>query len=817
MLLLHDFRFALRSLRRSPGFALGVIGVLALGIGASAAMFTVLRATLLRPLLYKDASRLVTLEALDPKGEPSSNTFPDLSEWRQRSHTLQGLAFYREGGSFLSSSAGDQFVDTPAISAELFSVLGVAPRLGRCFTQQEQDEAAQVVLISDAVWHGLFRADPGVLGRSLKLDGKPYNIIGVMPAQFSFPANAKVPQVWIPVAVPIAERSRNMQTAGFSVIARQKSEVNSATVGEELTALQQGLKPLYTGGMAEALGPSRVRAMSYRASLDNKARPIILTISAAVFVLWSIACASAAALFLARGTARRSEIALRSALGAGRWQVVRHLLVESLLLGCSSFACGMALSHALLAMSNRVLLRQLGHPVPTGFSPFVVLTLLLATLVSTLFFGGLPALLAMRASVGSGLRGGNGHASAGHLQQRMQRMLVVGELALTLTLLISCGLLLRTVFSLRKIPLGFRTDHILVAELNVPTYRYAAKNQLHALYEALLQKTQQLPGVQSASLSTVMPLSNDFDMTYGMFNPQDKAKPAVSFIKLRMATPELHEILGFRMVQGRYFNADDTAASMPVAVVNRAYRDRYDPDGKRFAAGNFSFGPVHIVGVMDDLRQINVQDTAVPELDLAAAQLTPDTSVPFTGVYQTLMQAHVELALRTRLAPAAVSTDLRRVLQGADPALASSSIRTMDQIVDDSLGAQLIAERLLLAFAGLALLVALTGLYSLLAYTVTLRTRELGVRLALGAQRGDILRLVLRGAAGLLALGIGLGLLLSLAGAHLLSRFLYGVIAYDPRTFAAAACALLLVGFAAAFIPAQRAAATEPTEALRAE
>ena len=388
---------------------------------------------------------------------------------------------------------------------------------------------------------------------------------------------------------------------------------------------------------------------------------------------------------------------------------------------------------------------------------------------------------------------------------------------MTLCLLVGCGLLLRTVIALRQVPLGFRTDHVFSITPNLPSSKYRKLDPNTLVYQPLAQRLRALPGVQALAVTTVAPLTGRFDMDLDLnvtsFGEKGSSTSHGLQTKLRAAGPELQQVLGFRMVQGRFFHLSDTPTSQPVAVANRAFAKLYASAGDltHFSLGNKDRA-FHIVGITDDFHQQGIAESAAPEIDLNAAQMRP--ADPF---YQPTLEAHAEILLRSARDPRDLLPELRHALIAANPDLAGAEIQTMDQIVEDAMGSQLLAAHLLELLGGLALLVALTGLYSLLAYTVTLRTRELGVRLALGAQRGDIVRLVLRGAAGLLVLGVAFGLLLSLAGAHLLSRFLYGITVYDPRTFAVAAMALLLVGFAAAFLPAQRAAATEPTEALRAE
>ncbi len=391
---------------------------------------------------------------------------------------------------------------------------------------------------------------------------------------------------------------------------------------------------------------------------------------------------------------------------------------------------------------------------------------------------------------------------------------------MTLCLLVGCGLLLRTVFALRQVPLGFRTEHVFVINPKLPFAKYKNLDPNAQVYKPLSARLRALPGVQALAITSVAPLSGRFNVTFNLAIDGDATKsgkvqerPSISAV-LRASGPDLQRILGFRMLQGRFFNASDTALSQPVAVVNRAFARLYTPDGGDIS--HFQFGgkdrKFRVIGVTDDFHQSGIAQPAQPEIDLNAGQLRSDDMF-----YQPTLKAHAEIILRSTRDPQSLLPELHRALAEINPDLAEAQIQTMDQIVDDSIGSQLLAAHLLEVLGGLALLVALTGLYSLLTYLVTLRTREMGVRLALGAQRGDVVALVLRGAVGLLVTGSLVGLGLSLLGARLLGRFLYGLHADDLSTFLGATVALLCIGVLAAWLPARHAASIEPTEALRAQ
>ena len=823
---LQDLRFALRALRRAPGFALGVIAVLALGIGANTAMFTVLRATLWRPLAYRQPGQLVTLNAANAAGEPAGNLLPDLQAWQARSHDLAGLAYYTSDEVTLLTGKRQMEVAGVDGGANLFAVLGADPMMGRVFTAAEQQPGREhVVVLSYDVWRTEFGGDPKVLGRTVQVNDALCTVIGVMPRGFVFPAEGSAhAQIWTPAPLNPGAATRVMgeQTVFYDVVARRRAGVSVEALARELSGVQQSLAPLYSVAdksprPADAV-PTRVLAVDYRASLDAKQRKATLALTGAVALLWLIACADVASLSLARAAARRRERAVRAALGASRWRLVRQVFVEALLLSLSGGGVGLGLSAITLALFHHRLQQAFGAGLRLQPDLAVVGGLLLLSLLSAVAFSTAPVLFSAVHSLEEALRTDGAQAGTGRGQYRLQRLLVVGELALTLCLLVGCGLLLRTVFALRQVPLGFRTDHVYAITPNLDYFKYKKLDPNALVVQPLAERLRALPGVQSLAVTSVAPLANRFDVNFQLFMGNDAKDTKATHTlqaKLRAAGPELQQVLGFRMAKGRFFNASDTATSQPVAVVNRAFERLYSGTGGQ-DIGHFSLGgkerQFHIVGVLDDFHQTGIAEAPAPEIELNAAQRRPNDVF-----YQPTLQAHAEILLRSARDPKSLLPELRHALEATNPDLAGADIQTMDQIVEDAMGSQLLAAHLLELLGGLALLVALTGLYSLLAYLVTLRTREMGVRLALGAQRGDIARLVLRGAGGLLLTGAVLGVGLSLAGARLLSRFLYGVQAYDLRTFSLATAALLLVGIAAAWLPARHASAIEPTEALRAE
>lgn len=818
-----DVRYALRQWRSAPGFTLTVVLVLALGIGANAAMFSVVDATLLRWLPYARPAEIVSLVPADAKGKPSFAPYADFEEWQRQTRSLASVACYIRNSAYLKSSAGDQagdqLVSAPRVSAEFFAVLGTAPAMGRGFLPEEQIPGkGRVIVLSDLVWRSLFQSDPQILGKQVSVNDVPYAVVGVMPPRFAFPIDDPTAQVWVPMEVTANYHLRNFSTPPCQVIGRVQKGASVQTARAELSAIQQRLAPLYGGETFDKVTPSRVEPTPYRDTLVKDARPALRALMLAVAIIWLIACANVANLMLARGMARQREIAVRGALGASRWRLTRQLFTESLLLSAGGAITGLALAQCALMFFDKALSSRLNLPEHLAPNPTVLSALLGLSVVSAVAFGLLPAWLAARTPIEQAMRQGRQHADTGRRRHRLQQFMVVTEIGLSLVLLIASGLLLRTVFALRRVPLGFRTDHVLMVQPNVPRYKYRGQDLNRAVYAPLLERVKQMNGVRAASLTTIVPLNRGFEAILTFYVSQGEkatAPPTRIDAKLRAAGPELQEVLGFRMYQGRFFNAQDTPDSAPVAVVNRAFARLYAPDGNiidRMKIGLGKDREARIVGVMDDFHQAAIDEPSVPEIDFCAPQMKETD-----GFYQPTLSAHVELAVRTVNDPAKFIPDLRRAMGEFSPDLKESRIATMDQVVEDAMGSQVLAAHLLEIFAGAALAVALAGLYGLLTYLVAQRTPELGVRIALGAQRGRIIQLVLKQAGGLLLGGAAIGTILAWFSSRTLSTFLYGVKPGDVWTMLGVGGVLLVSGFMAAYLPARRAAHVDPMEALRRE
>ncbi|HEX3987639.1 MAG TPA: ABC transporter permease [Acidobacteriaceae bacterium] len=821
--LLQDVRYALRQMKRSRGFAATVIGTLALGIGAATAMFTVVDHVLLRQLPYKDAEQLVVMSehGNDPRFNNGASWL-DLAQWRAASHSFEDLAFWNgmEGRSYVTGGTGSALqINGLQVSPNLFALLGAKPALGPGFIAEPPGFGAVKntgsIVLSHTVWETAFAGNKGIIGSKIRINDTPYTVVGVMPTGFQFPYdNYPAGQVWVVQQLSDSDKKLGYDESFYSVIGRLRSGVTLKAAQAEMATIQEQVIQRYTDPQWRA-DRIDVSVQRYGNTLVNAdIRKALLALLAAAGVLWLIASVNVTNLLLARSTARQREIAMRGALGASRGRVLQQMMVEGLVLsGCAS-VLGIALALVAVRVTGSVASTRLNVDFSTHLNGTILGALCGLTLVSALLSCTWPAWLAVRAPIEPALKQGGQQTGAGRRHNRMRSGLVAVEVAMSLTLLVACGLLLRTIYTLRHVPLGYRTDHIVVANLSIPTYRYTDKNVATTLYQPLLERVQHLHGVQMAGMMSEVPLGQTFNimLTLSMNGRMVAAG-------LKPVTPQIQRIFGFPMIAGRFFDDQDTPTSEPVLVVNPAFSREYAPDkhdpqsilGTEVWSLKKGAPKARVIGVMDDQRQRTIDSPSQPEVEVCLCQLTTSTNL-----YQPSTIA-MDLAVRTRMPTSEMIPEIRAALKQASPELANSTFSTMDQIVEDSYGSQRLAAHLLEIFGGSALLLCVAGLYGLLAYVVSQRTRELGVRIALGAQRSDLSRLVLRQAGTMLLIGVAVGTGLAWASARLLRGFLYGVQAHDGWTMASAALLLFLCGMLAAYVPARRAARVNPMEALRSE
>jgi predicted permease len=824
--ILQDLHFAFRQLKNAPAFAFTAILTLALGIGINAAMFSVVDQVLLRSMPFPRANEVVQMGVRSESGGFSTTSLPDILDWQARSHSFQQIAYYTEQVPTLGGTSNPRIVPQIVSSTNLFDTLEARPMLGRTFMPSDSTPGqTNVVILSDSTWSEIYHADPRIIDRSIPINGIPYTVIGVMPNGFAFPANTGDTSIWTPL--PIQDKSLlDRSSSALSVIGRLRPGISIGDASHELNSIHTQLIHEYP----KDEDINSIRMESYPSVVTGSVRPSIIALDVAVFAVWLIACANVAGLLLARGNSRRREVALRTALGAQRGRLIRQFLTESLLLSLAGGALGLELA----ALSLRLLKHYLAHAIIFGDQIHIDLKvcvfLFAASCISALLFGLLPAIHASSAPAQEGLRQGTSASGISRQQNRWRDTLVIGEIALTLALLIAAGLMVRTLISLRHTRVGFVADQVVTGEIYLPSHaaiffaepqqQQSGSSIIQTFYEPLLDRIKALPGIQSAGLTTVRPLQGnwDFNMSVELANHPKPQHSAEANAQARATTGDYFGTMGIPLLRGRLFTSTDSAAAEPKAIVNHAFVQRFlsneNPIGQRVRyndAGNRQWST--IVGVVADSPQKTLGQPPLPEIHYNLAQLLPQDDL-----YPILGNFYMNVSIRSTLAADTIDRDLHRVVHDLQPDAALNNVQTMQEVVDNSLGNQVLAARLLGLFALAGLLIAVAGIYGLLAYSVSQRTRELGVRLALGAQRNAVLWLVLRHALVLLAIGLALGAILAAASGKLLTSLLpVRLSAYDLLVSLAVALLLTLCGLIASFLPARRAANIDPVVALRTE
>ena len=814
--LIQDVRFALRQMRKSPGFAATAVTVLALGLGANIAVFTLINGIFLRPLPYADAGRIVAITA------PGSNGFnTDLSYSNDKqlidamgTKVQTGVMFAQAAASVVAPGGRYQVIDEQ-VSASLTQMLGVQPMLGRSFFPEENDPGREhVVLLSEPAWRELFAADPHVIGQTLSIKSQPYTVIGVMPKGFSFPFDDAL-RLWTPAAIDAVTRTAmdGENLVWGNLYAKLPEGMTAAQLAANLNLAQARIaKESANTGI-----PVKLSVSDYRSSMNQYIRKPLGLLYAVVLGVWAIASLNVTSLLLARAVIRGRELAVRAALGASRGRLLQQSIVESLLLSGIGAALGLAIGE----LTIKLLWFRIAKTLPMANAIHVewrvIAGLALLTLTTALMVGIFPALWAARRDVQGNLAGANSTASA--QQNHAREVLVVAQLALTLAFLAGAGLFLRTIHNLRQIPLGFREQNVLTGGIILngnasPRAVDKTVNIVQTSYLPLLEKVRAIGGVKEAALSSVLPMRPEFSVSLQatLDHNEKRDNPKADG---RLASAGLVEALGIPMIRGRFFLESDSLTSPVVVVVNQAFANKYlagtDPIGHVIAMGKGRFGEAHIVGVIGDMKQADLKQRTKPEMYFCLAQMGPGTPLYFIAT--AFMQVAIRGAIPADLLRARFDTALHEVA----PDATTTDVKTIQEAVEDSFGSQTMTSYLLAGFAGLALLIASVGLYGLLSFAVAQRTREIGLRLALGAQRGNILRLVLSRALLLVTAGLGLGIALAWFAVSLARSYIFGVEAHDGVTFVAVSVLLAATSLLAALIPARQAASIEPMVALRSE
>ena len=798
---LKDLRYALRSLARNPGFACVSVLALGLGIGANTAIFTVVNSVLLQPLRFQKPQQLVVVRERNLKaGFPQFSLSPgNYLDFRDHNHSFSGIAAFGGRGFNLSGGTEPERLRGTRVTVDFFDVMGRGPILGRTFnTQEAQLGSDHVVIVSYGLWQRRFAGSRGVLGQSLKLNDELYTVVGVMPADFRFPART---EVWTPLTMDL----QNWQQRGghyLGGIGRLKEGTTLAGAQADLNmiaALAERQFPDSNSGWDTTLS-------TLQESVVGRIRPAILTVTAAVGFVLLIACVNLANLLLSRATARRREIYVRSSLGAGRPRLVRQFLTESILLAGLGAVLGLGLAWAgtrlLVTLSPNILPRAGEIALDARVLGF---TAAIAVLTGILF-GLAPSIHLAKTDLMSALReGGRGNA-IGFRRNRLRSVLVVGEVALALVLLSGAGLLMRSFYRLQSMEPGFDPHGMLTFRTNLPFARYKDDAATAAFYQRALERLRALPGVTAAGAAQIFPLAgDDYVLSFVQVGKPPVPvgnQPSAAYYA---ATPGYFAALRIPLKTGRDFSEHDNAAGQPVAIISEGMARQFypgeNPLGQRIQMGNGS-KPAEIVGIVGDVRDQELESMGRPAVYEPAAQ------VPFGSMY---------FGVRTAQDPAELISGVRGTIHELDPELPLDAVGTVDALVASSLSQRRFAMLLMAIFAGLALALAMVGIYGVISYSVTQATQEIGIRMALGAGRAHVLRMVLRYAAVLLAAGLALGMAATLGTGRLLATQLFAVKPTDPVTYAAVAGALLGTGLVACMIPAWRAMRVNPVVALRNE
>jgi putative ABC transport system permease protein len=808
--LVQDLRFGLCMLRNNPGFTAIAVLTLALGIGANTAIFSVVNAVLIRPLPYRDPGRLVYISEFWPNETNVRTTpSPDFANWSEHDQLFDGLAAYGGGAEFNLTSAGEpERVHGARVTADFFNVLGVQPYLGRSFLRDEDRPGGRkVVLLSYELWRR-FGSDSKVIGSTVRLDGEPYMIVGVAPAGFRFPDDDFSAQVFIPMLVA---RVANWKSPDYfrllRPLARLRPGVTLDEAKAELTALVRAEAELEPPQFKRMRAGMEVRITPLHERLATPARPIVLILMCSVALLLVMSCVNVAGLQLGRGVARQRELAVRAALGAPRLRIAAQLLTENLVLLVAAAGVAFVIGFAGLGALRALEPAQIPHLESVRLDATVLLfTLSIATMTGILS-GLAPAILGSRADLNEVIKGGGAQTGSARRPHRIRSIMVTAEVALALVLLVGSGLLTRSLIHLVSVNPGFDTHSLLTPRLSLSDKAYPKPEQRVAFLNQLLERVRALPGVRSAGASSGLPT-----LGWGSLRGTDiEGQPEMPLglrpdVPCEVVSADYFQTLGIPLMAGRGFNQQDRSTTVQVVMVNQAFVRQFfsgqNPVGKHVRSGAPTGPWREIIGVVGNIRQLG------PAQDESPAIYIP---------YQQEPTGEVNLVLRTAREPLALVAPVKAAVQAMDPAQPVYDIATMDQRLSESMSPQRFNALLVGAFALAALTLAGVGIYGVLAFSVARRTPEIGVRMALGARRAEVLTLVVGEGLRLCGLGVGLGLAASVPLTRLLRSVLFGVSPSDPVTLVAASAALILVAVMACYIPARRAVMVDPMVALRYE
>jgi putative ABC transport system permease protein len=815
----QDLRYGARSLLRNPAFSITAISILAIGIGANTAIFSIVYAVIIRPLPYAESGRLVMIEEDWPaKGlQDIDSSLPDFLEWRNRNTVFDRLEAFSTERYDISSGSSDTYPERIAgvqVSAELFPFLGIAPVQGRGFLGEEQQIGRhRVAILSGSLWRLRFGDQTRLDGQSIKINGKIFSIVGVMPDGFHFPERET--QIWVPLSLPAGDSHNTREDNWLGVIARLKQGITIGQAQAEMNLIRSRLPPGLVDGTAEF----RERVVSLSEYVVGKElTTILLVLIGAVGFVLLIACANTTNLMLARAVSRRKEMAIRIALGAQRWRVIRQALTESLLIGLTGGALGL-----FVAIWGVSALQRLGTDLPrfadVKIDGRVLIFTIALSFVTSLLAGLAPAWQSTKTDLQKSLKDGARTASGSASGRRLRSALVVAEIALSLVLLVCTGLMINSLLRLQRIDPGFKTDHLLSMRISLPPRLYpdSRATAIVDFFKQLEERVRAIPGVELAGYTTNLPLTRFGWMRYFHLEgrPLPKAPAEKPTVDYRQISAHYFDVLGIRMLKGRAFNEGDTRNTQPVVVINESFARQYYPNeeaiGKQLSLEDSSQRLTRwtVVGVAKDIKHEGLSSKAKPELFSLLEQSLAKTDDGPEGRMFFIVRAAGD--------PTALATAVRREVQALDKEIPVEQVATMDRLLADSLLGQRLIAMLLFIFSLTALLLAAAGVYSVMSYSASQRTHEIGIRMALGARKIDALKLIIGQGMRLASIGIIIGLAGSLALTRFIKTLLFEVKASDPLTYASIALLIVAVSTLACYLPARRAAEVDPLAALKYE
>ena len=824
-----DLKLVLRQLMKSPGFSVTAILMLAFGIGATTAIFSIVEGVLLRPLPFPDPNRLMVLADKLQGAEVGGNgeagvTVPDIRAYTRDTHSFAALGGYQFSAYELSGTNQADQVNATRMTAGVFSALQVTPLLGRTFTAEEDEQHQLVAVLSYATWQGRFHGNPQVLGTKILLDRKPYLVIGVMPRGFEFPlvsGQLNRTELWVPMSFTPQELSTPAAANwSYQMVGRLKPGISADQARSDADRVAQEIMRNYPAEMASLHISPVVRPL--QEETIEQSRPLVRTLFLAVAVVLLIACVNLAGLMLVRAIRRQREVAVRLALGARAMALLRQAILESLVLSLSGGLVGLGLAAVALGAGKSLLPESLPRIEEIGLNWWVVGFALLMGVITGLLCGLAPAFAALRTNVNATLKEGGRSGSAGGGHARLRSTLVVAEIAIALVLLAASGLLLRSFEKMRSVDLGFRPEHIATAAYSLPQKQYATQPQIDTFNKELLLRLRQLPGVTAAGLTSFLPASgnnnNQTFVTEGYIPPKGAS---MNLATVAQVMGDYFSTMQIPLLRGRFFTDADKAGAQLALIVNRKLAQHYwpnqDPIGKRLRIGTPEMKTpwLTVVGEVADVK-LNSPDEetkeqyyiTVDQAEDAVGSLASPTDLNGNGGY---------IVLRSKLPAEQMINSLRSTVKSLDPQLALTQVQTMEQAVAGTEAPRRFNTVLISSFAFAAVLLAVLGIYSVIAFSVASRVQEMAIRMALGSQRASIIRLVLESGAKLAVIGCVLGLVGAAAASGLLRSFLFGVSPFDPMVLVLAGVAVFLLSLLASALPAQRAASIDPIQALRGE